>query len=158
MDVSGYLLHADGCGEPEQVKLFRLIADDMMYVYGNYDNKKRSKQDNLDALAYLRKMKNSGSTEKDREFADEAITRVKRLIEKIDDKEYKKKMAAQMSYESSYSSYQPSYDRAMTESEMRDYLENTLHGDWNPGIIMNDPNLSPSQKEQMKDYSRIYGD
>lgn len=50
------------------------------------------------------------------------------------------------------------YYGRLTEDELRNYNDNVLGGDWNPGAIDRDPNLTDSQKEQLKDYNRIWGD
>lgn len=46
----------------------------------------------------------------------------------------------------------------LTREQMKEYNRDKLHDFWNPTAIDNDPNLTESQKEQLKDYNRIWGD
>ena len=50
------------------------------------------------------------------------------------------------------------YDVYLTDEELRDYNNNILGGNYNPQAIDADPNLTESQKEQIKNYNRIWGD
>ncbi len=50
------------------------------------------------------------------------------------------------------------YEGELTREQMQEYNRNNLHGLWNPSAIDNDPNLTETQKEQMKDYNRVWGD
>lgn len=50
------------------------------------------------------------------------------------------------------------YNGPLSDEELRDYHINKCHGLWNPYVIDNDPNLTYSQKEQLKTYNRIHGD
>ena len=64
------------------------------------------------------------------------------------------------SYTPSYSSYTPP-SKPMDSHEKWVYIRDHCHAMYSPGglqTIENDPNLTPSQKEELKDYLRIYGD
>ena len=50
------------------------------------------------------------------------------------------------------------YEGELTREQMQEYNRNKLHGFWNPPAIDSDPDLTPEQKEQMKDYNRVWGD
>lgn len=50
------------------------------------------------------------------------------------------------------------YNGLLSDEELRDYNDNKLYGLWNPGAIDRDPNLTYSQKEQLKAYNNINGD
>lgn len=50
------------------------------------------------------------------------------------------------------------YDEPLTEEQMREYSHRNCLDLWNPSVIDNDPNLTDSQKQQLKDYNRIWGD
>ncbi len=50
------------------------------------------------------------------------------------------------------------YEGELTREQMQEYNHNKLHDFWDPTAIDNDPYLTESQKEQMKDYNRVWGD
>ena len=50
------------------------------------------------------------------------------------------------------------YNGELTTEEMREYNQKKCLDLWNPHVIDNDPDLTDSQKEQMKNYNRIWGD
>ena len=68
-------------------------------------------------------------------------------------------------YSSSYGSSSDTYDTfpepTLSSTEKWDYIQNNCDGEYSYGAmarIDNDPNLTPSQKEDLKRYLTVYGD
>lgn len=49
-------------------------------------------------------------------------------------------------------------DGPLTEQEMYEYNRDKCHNLWSTYTILNDPDLTESQKEQMMAYNRVWGD
>ena len=49
-------------------------------------------------------------------------------------------------------------DEKLSEDQLREYNRTICNDFWNPGAIDSNPNLTESQKQQLKDYNRVWGD
>ena len=127
-------------------------------------------KDSLEALQAAREMKKTAAPgSEEGKFADFAVDALVKITDFLAEskKEREKRAAAAArqaaSYSSSYSgsysgSYSSSSSRPLTRSEMSDYLNRKASGLWNPGVVDRDDSLTSEQKEQMKDYMKIYGE
>lgn len=93
-------------------------------------------------------------------ISDDCLDYISRAMAALEDviKEHEERNRKREYSSYSYSSSSYVADRRLSDSEMREYHNNKCLGLWNPSAIDNDPSLTASQKQQLKDYNRIWGD
>lgn len=156
-NVFNYVNNAADCQDCQTRDMLKTLSKVIVFAL-DQDLSKIPTQDEVKQLIIsLRELKRrSDLSVEEKKFAERAFDYSKNALDILEESEREAKERERKQrreeQESSYSYYVP--ERRLTESEMRDYFYNEMHGFWNPTKIMNDSRLTEAEKEQLLDYTR----